>query len=151
MNERTLHDHLWPSLDNDCYGCSPDNPHGLRLHVVESEEGGVEAEWKPRRHFEGWPGVLHGGVLSTLVDELTGYAVTLAFRERDGADDRPIVTAEYTVRFLAMPRSDRSIRGRGWVSDLGERHAIAEASLASDGEQVVHCVGRYVRLRESPA
>ena len=150
MAEPTLRERLWSGLAGDCYACSPTNPLGLRLEPFESE-GGVEAEWEPRRHFEGWPGLLHGGVLSTLVDELTGYAATLAFHARDGADDRPVVTAEYTVRFLAPARSDRPLRGRAWVTELRERDASVEAKLDSDGTEVLRCQARYVRLREKPA
>jgi acyl-coenzyme A thioesterase PaaI-like protein len=148
MGDQTLRERLVGDLDMDCYGCSPSNRWGLHLDGVESEDGGVEADWQPRQHFEGWPGFLHGGVLSALCDELTGWAATLAFHQRDGADARPIVTAEYTMRFLAPSRADRLLHIHAWVSQLRERDASVEATIDSEGAAIARCSARYVRLRQ---
>ena len=41
------------------------------------EEGdNVLCFWRPQNHFEGWVGVLHGGIISTLIDETAGWVVT---------------------------------------------------------------------------
>ena len=59
----------------DCFGCAPDNPIGLHMEFFEEGEQ-VICFWRPQEHYEGWVGVLHGGIVSTLVDETAGWVVT---------------------------------------------------------------------------
>lgn len=59
----------------NCFGCAPDNPIGLHMEFFEEGEQ-VICFWRPQEHFEGWVGVLHGGIVSTLVDETAGWVVT---------------------------------------------------------------------------
>ncbi|MDR2868789.1 MAG: PaaI family thioesterase [Bacteroidales bacterium] len=60
--------------DYYCFGCSPHNPIGLQLQFVETEEG-IETEWSPRQYCEGYPGVVHGGIQATLMDEIAAWVV----------------------------------------------------------------------------
>ena len=58
----------------DCFGCSPDNPLGLHMEFFEDGDG-VVSYWHPQEHFQGWTGVMHGGILATLIDETAGWVV----------------------------------------------------------------------------
>ena len=58
----------------NCFGCAPDNPIGLHMEFFE-EGDNVLCFWRPQDHFEGWVGVLHGGIISTLIDETAGWVV----------------------------------------------------------------------------
>ena len=58
-----------------CFGCAPDNPIGLHMEFFE-EGDNILCFWRPQDHFEGWVGVLHGGIISTLIDETAGWVVT---------------------------------------------------------------------------
>ncbi len=58
--------------DYHCFACSPHNPIGLQLEFYETEEG-VEAIWEPKKYYEGYPGVIHGGIQSVLLDEITAW------------------------------------------------------------------------------
>jgi acyl-coenzyme A thioesterase PaaI-like protein len=60
--------------DYDCFGCAPHNPIGLGLEFFEDGEE-VISEWKPREHFEGFKGVLHGGIQAALHDEIASWVV----------------------------------------------------------------------------
>ncbi len=58
----------------NCFGCSPDNEFGLRMHFrIEGDE--VLCDWEPENHLEGWVGVLHGGIQATLMDEIASWYV----------------------------------------------------------------------------
>lgn len=75
--EHQKHNIRNPFAGNDnyrCFGCDPGNPIGLHLQfVLEGEE--VAATWDPRVEFEGYPGVIHGGIQATLVDEIGAWYV----------------------------------------------------------------------------
>jgi acyl-coenzyme A thioesterase PaaI-like protein len=51
-----------------------ENPVGLRLSFYETEPGVVETEYLAPEHFQGYPGVLHGGIVAAILDEITGRA-----------------------------------------------------------------------------
>jgi len=58
----------------NCFGCSPDNKSGLRMHFrIEGEE--VLCDWEPEHHLQGWVGILHGGIQATLMDEIASWYV----------------------------------------------------------------------------
>lgn len=59
----------------NCFGCAPNNPFGL--HMVFYEEGDyIVSSWQPGQNYQGWVDTMHGGVLSTLIDETCGWVVT---------------------------------------------------------------------------
>ena len=58
----------------NCFICGKDNPIGLKIEF-EMKDGKATAEYTPIRHFEGYKDVLHGGIISSLLDEVMAYAV----------------------------------------------------------------------------
>lgn len=62
--------------DHKCFCCSRSNPIGLKLDFWYNEtEKTVEVEWNPWEYLQGYPNVLHGGIQSTLMDEVASWAV----------------------------------------------------------------------------
>jgi uncharacterized protein (TIGR00369 family) len=51
-----------------CFGCGHNNPIGLKLKFKRDGDT-VRTEFTPERFHQGWPGLLHGGILGTLLDE----------------------------------------------------------------------------------
>jgi uncharacterized protein (TIGR00369 family) len=59
---------------NKCFGCSPSNPIGLSLEFFQ-EDNNLVCYWDPDENMQGYPGVIHGGIQSTLMDELASWVV----------------------------------------------------------------------------
>ncbi len=57
-----------------CFICGVENPIGLHLHIYETEPGVVETKYIAPEHFQGYPGVLHGGIVAAILDEVSGRA-----------------------------------------------------------------------------
>ncbi len=58
----------------NCFGCSPKNDCGLHMEFyVEGDE--VISNWQPRPEFQGYGKVLHGGIISTLMDEIASWYI----------------------------------------------------------------------------
>ena len=57
-----------------CFGCSAQNERGLGL-VFERGDGLVEARTTLGDEFAGYDGLVHGGIVSTLLDEAMGWAI----------------------------------------------------------------------------
>jgi len=70
----------WPQVPFDterdysmCFGCGPDNPIGLKLKFEWDGEI-TRAEFVPDKHYQGWSGFVHGGIISCMLDEALCYA-----------------------------------------------------------------------------
>lgn len=60
----------------NCFGCSPDNHHGLKLDFWFDEENKtVQTKWNPTEDLQGYTNVLHGGVQATILDEIASWAI----------------------------------------------------------------------------
>ena len=98
----------WKGLDGYmCFGCAPENPQGLHMEFYEDGEV-IVAFWKPESHYQGWLETLHGGIQTTMMDELAGWVV-LRKLQTSG------VTTRLDARFLKSisTREPRlMIRGR---------------------------------------
>jgi len=79
--------------DGWCFACGPENPQGLHLGGFRFENGDCVCEFTPERHHQSWVGITHGGILTTLLDEMMLHAI----RARGGQ----ALTGELTVRFKA--------------------------------------------------
>jgi uncharacterized protein (TIGR00369 family) len=79
-------------IDNlRCFACGPNNPDGLALswHV----DGLVMSTYYiPEAKYQGWEGIVHGGILATLLDE--------AMTRLAGVVYGSAVTAEITIRYI---------------------------------------------------
>lgn len=58
----------------NCFGCSPDNPHGLQLIFTE-ENDEIVSRWEPGVDFQGYFNILHGGIQAALMDEIASWTV----------------------------------------------------------------------------
>jgi uncharacterized protein (TIGR00369 family) len=59
--------------DYHCFACCPDNMDGLHMQFYE-ENGFVVCQWEQQPRFVGYKNVLHGGIQSTLLDEIAAWA-----------------------------------------------------------------------------
>jgi acyl-coenzyme A thioesterase PaaI-like protein len=58
-----------------CFICGVENPIGLRLKIYQTSPGVIETTYTAPEHFQGYPGVLHGGIVATILDEISGRAL----------------------------------------------------------------------------
>jgi hypothetical protein len=62
--------------DNYCFVCGKENPKGFKIEVRYLQtEMSAETELSLPREYQGWADVIHGGILSTLLDEMMAHAV----------------------------------------------------------------------------
>lgn len=117
----------------DCFGCSPDNEFGLRLNFVDEGEY-LTTEWQPRQYFQGYNNVLHGGIQSTLMDEIASWFVYVKLKTA-GVTSRlevrykkPVYTNKGAVRLRA-----RLIEKRRNLADIRVELFDHEGILCAEG------------------
>ncbi|MBE3037947.1 MAG: PaaI family thioesterase [Chloroflexi bacterium] len=57
-----------------CFVCGLENPVGLHLNFYEAGPGEVTVNFTPSEHYQGYPGLLHGGIVASVLDEAAGRA-----------------------------------------------------------------------------
>ena len=121
-----------------CYGCGPDNPVGLKLEARAAEDDAVEAVYTFDERFEGGPGVVHGGAIAALIDDLFGRLlvrmVVLA------------VTAELSLAYLRPVHVDEPCELRAELVGRGgrdERDLMVRAWLTQGEQRKVRAEGRF--------
>ena len=124
-----------------CFACGPDNPRGLRLAFETSEGGEMIAEWIPQPELEGYQGIVHGGIVSTVLDEAMAKAV-----DATGAE---ALTAELRVRFRQQVSSGCPVHVRGWIEGRNKRMIHAEAALTgAGGVELAHAWAVFLVLKQ---
>jgi len=66
---------IWLSKWSWCFGCGEDNPIGLHLKFKESGEL-LCADFVPSKEHQGYDGIVHGGIVATLLDEAMGKVLS---------------------------------------------------------------------------
>ena len=76
--------------DHYCFICGERNPSGLHLNF-SMHDGRVTTEFVPQKIHQGYKDIIHGGIISALLDETMVKAALM--------QGMPAVTAEITIRF----------------------------------------------------
>jgi acyl-coenzyme A thioesterase PaaI-like protein len=138
----TRRDDVLPGGARHCFACGDDNPIGLRLPDIRREGEEVHATLRPRADYMGWPGVLHGGITATALDEAMGWASILL---------AGVWTATGTMelRYRSQVPLDVPLRlVAGIVEARGRTVRAWSKLLLPDGTVAAEATGLLVRLPE---
>ena len=130
-----------------CFVCGVDNPIGLQLKFYETAQGEVTAELNLPNIYQGYPGIVHGGVIAAMLDEAAG-------RAHMGPVDAPrfMFTAKLDIRYhknvpvgqplrlvgRAGPTKSRTAEASSAIYDLeGTLLADAEVLLVNVPERII--------------
>ena len=130
MEEETIQDQ-WPEQASYCWGCGKNNTHGLQLKSYWDGDETV-ATFIPGEHHLAFPGVLNGGIISTIIDcHTTGTANAAAHTEVSAPDLYMFVTGSLSVKFLKPTPLDKPITLRARVEEMSEKRIRVSCDLYS--------------------
>ena len=108
-----------------CFICGMENPVGLHLHIYEIAPGEVESTYIAPDHFQGYPGVLHGGIVAAIIDEISGRA----HMGSDPMDPRFMFTAKLEVKYRKNVPISKLLKVIGKAGKSKPRYAEAWAGI----------------------
>ena len=121
--------------NSNCFVCGKNNPIGLKLKFRE-ENNKYLADFIPTTNYQGYDGVLHGGIVSTLIDEITtGYMYYKGYKA---------VTAKLEVRFRRptpigekLTVQGEVINQKGKMVEMLGKIILADGSVTAEGKTIV--------------
>lgn len=119
----------YPTKECDyCFACGPKNPIGLKLKFDwDGQE--VKTKFTPGEYHQGWAGLVHGGIITCLLDEAMSYAALYS-----GINS---LTARMQTRFKRPLPIDEPLTVTGAVTKKTRRLVEAKAELKlADGTLV---------------
>jgi acyl-coenzyme A thioesterase PaaI-like protein len=122
---------------HNCFGCGTLNAGGLGL-VLHVEPGRAWADLALDRRFEGWEGVIHGGILCTILDEVMAWALV--------GEDNWGVTARMAMDFRRPVTVGLPIHAEGWITRTRRRIVDTAGQIvdAQTGAELAAATGVYV-------
>lgn len=105
-----------------CFVCGVKNDAGLQMQFYETDESPVRvfASYTVPARYQGYPGIVHGGIIAAMLDEVISRTI---FR---GDPPRLVVTAQLNVRYRKPVPIETPLRLEGWVErDSGKAIKVA--------------------------
>ncbi len=100
-----------------CFGCSPDNKHGLHMEFYEDGDY-LKCNWTTHGFLQGFYNVLHGGIQATLMDEIASWLVQIKLKTSG-------VTSTMSIRYIKpVPINKGKIHLRAQIK--GMRRNLAD-------------------------
>ena len=125
-----------------CFVCGERNPAGVHVRFYEQDDGSVLARFTPREQHQGYPGRMHGGVITAVMDEAVGRAIMIKYGEAIWG-----VTAELNVRFRKPVPLEVELTVVGRITRESSRLFEGAGELyLPDGTVAVEATGKYIKL-----
>lgn len=126
--------------DNYCFACGADNPWGLKLKFNHNGNS-LWCEFTPLREHQGFKDVVHGGIISTLLDEAMAYlCIGNGFYG---------VTAKMEIRFKKPAYVGDKLKINAEITNEKGKLVIGKSRIEnSNGEVVAEGVSTFVKVKE---
>lgn len=122
---------LFNSDSHNCFGCSPKNDYGLKMEFYTNEEVNRVVSWfsVPAR-FCGWSNVVHGGIISTLLDEAMGWGGLIILKKL-------VLSKTLEVEFKSPVFTEAEIRVEGSVLEVkSDRKAVLQGCVYDANDNI---------------
>ena len=134
--------HFTKQAHNSCMVCGTveNNPDTLLLAFSQDSEGNVTAPFQVTSRHQGYDGLLHGGMASTLLDAAMTHCL---FTHGIQA-----LTAELTVRFVAPVRTEQQVMLTAHL--VGHRRGIyqLEALITQEQQVLVRASAKFIEPKK---
>lgn len=143
---------LWKPLtrvDRGCFACGFENPHGLQMSF-ETDGTQLRSKLNLRERFRGWGSLIHGGVLSTILDETMSWATIYL-------TGKFILTKGMQVNFVNPVRVGMELVSYGYILEkVSDRRVVTAAEIkgqrgelyaSSKGEFALFTRAQFLKMR----
>ena len=134
--------HLF-GADQPCFGCGPSHPSGFHL-TFEHEGDEIVTRFTPTDRYQGPPGIMHGGLVSTLADEVAAWAV-IAKLGKFG------FTASFEARFRQPVRIGVTTEARARIANETSRLVEVDVRIMQNAHDAFTGKFKFVLVDQTAA
>lgn len=148
MNEEESADpklHALQPNSRDCFVCGMENGGGLKMRFHSVGPGQVEARYSVDPRYQGYPGVVHGGIIAAMLDEVVGRVMMTE------DPNRFFMTAKLEIRYRAPVPIGEELLLKGRLDKQKGRMTFARGELyLPDGTLAVQAEAAMVEWTDAP-
>ncbi|MDD4802769.1 MAG: PaaI family thioesterase [Syntrophomonas sp.] len=126
----------------NCFVCGRQNKAGLQMNWYnDAESQQIWSQLIIPEHFNGYPGVAHGGIVAAILDETAGRALML-----NDKPDELFITTRLEVKYHQPTPTGQLLRVVGWINKRYSRFAyVASKIQLADGTLTAKCEATVAR------
>lgn len=133
--QRSTISNISDKVHPNCVVCSLANTKGLQLEFVSGEDGGATATFTCDRTLEGYPGVVHGGIVSSILDGAMGHCMF--------SRGQVAVTVEMTTKFRHPVVTNQQAIVSANITRFSHSLCLLEAEIVQNGKVKATAKGKF--------
>lgn len=112
-----------------CFGCSPDNPMGVKMEFYEDGDE-IVSFWKPKPEYQGWLDTLHGGIQAVLLDEICAWVIVRKLQTTG-------VTSKMETRYRkSISTNDTLLEIRASIQEQKRNIILVKATIYNSAKEI---------------
>jgi acyl-coenzyme A thioesterase PaaI-like protein len=123
------------NLHRNCFACGSNNGMGLKLKFYKQEDGTVFGNFFAHPKFEGYSGIIHGGIVATLLDSAMTHCLLM--------EHIPALTGRLSIKYSTPIRTGTAVKLEARIVDQVHEMFILEGKAFVDGKRVASAEAKY--------
>jgi len=128
------------NLHRNCFACGPTNGTGLGLKFYKHENGTVFGNFFADPKFEGYSGIIHGGIIATLLDSAMTHCLLM--------ECIPALTGRLSIKYSIPIRTGTVVKLEARIVDQLHEMFILEGKALVDGKKVASAEAKYRTMKK---
>jgi acyl-coenzyme A thioesterase PaaI-like protein len=127
------------SFHQNCFACGANNGMGLGLKFHKHEDGTVFGNFFADPKFEGYLGIIHGGIIATLLDSAMTHCLLMK--------DIPALTGRLSIKYSTPIRTGTVVKLEARIVDQFHEMFILQGKAWVDGKRVASAEAKYRSMK----
>src|SRR4030043_613853 len=127
------------NLHRNCFACGSNDGIGLGLKFYKHEDGAVFGTFFADPKYEGYSGIIHGGIIATLLDSAMTHCLLMK--------DIPALTGRLSIKYSIPIRTGTVVKVEARIVDQVHEMFILQGKALVDGKRVASAEAKYRSMK----
>jgi len=127
------------NLHRNCFACGSNDGIGLGLKFYKNEDGAVFGNFFADPKYEGYSGIIHGGIIATLLDSAMTHCLLMK--------DIPALTGRLSIKYSTPIRTGTVVKLEAKIVDQFHEMFILQGKAWVDGKKVASAEAKYRSMK----
>ena len=151
MKQKSIQEYM---VGNVCFGCGKENHDGLQIDSYWQDDNETVCVWQSEPKYQGWKGILNGGILASLIDcHCMGTALAATYhsegRRLDTEPTYHYATGTMSIKYLLPTSNDKPIELRAKAVEIKGKKVTVHCNVWSEGRKTAEAEVIAIRVFDS--